>query len=146
MATITAPVKVEDFDRRVTIDTDLAEIIFIRRSDRSFRSQTAKPRVYVWGNSQESILDDLVNRHHRPSTLFRAGLKAAFADAGIDFNFAEMYWDQRAGCSCPCSPGFIAQRQVARLEVIEDGEANVIRMLNFEYFDVFVTLKTVPSV
>ena len=72
---------------------------------RGYSDRATKGRVYVWP-ANESVLENLVNRHSRPIKLYRKAALQALADLGI--TDVKLSWSQRAGCSCPCSPGFIA--------------------------------------
>ena len=62
--------------------------------------------MYVSPKS-ESVFANLVNRFSRPVKLYRAAMKQALSDLGVD---AKAYWSQRAGCSCGCSPAFILDK------------------------------------
>lgn len=67
-----------------------------------------KTRVYIWPEG-ESIMENMQNRRSRPYNEFRKQvipgvLKALGLPAG-----AKVKWSQYAGCSCPCSPGFIVE-------------------------------------
>jgi len=68
------------------------------------READKKPRVYVW-IEDETVLENLVNRRSRPVEVYRAVALQALTDLGIPFE--KIRWSQKAGCSCPCSPGFI---------------------------------------
>jgi len=70
-------------------------------------NSSKKPRIYFF-HSKESILDNLVNRHDRPYKLYREFLPEIFKKADIPAN-TKARWSQYAGCSCPCSPGFIVE-------------------------------------
>lgn len=61
-------------------------------------------RVFVWP-ARETILDNLVNRRQRPVALWRAFAIDALRAEGIDPQ--GLRWNQRAGCGCGCSPGFV---------------------------------------
>jgi len=63
-----------------------------------------KTRAYVWFDG-ETVLDNFVGRFSRPVPLMRLALKQALADLGIDA--VKATWNQRAGCSCGCSPAFV---------------------------------------
>lgn len=95
----------------------------------TWRDYESKPRMYV-DVPNETILDDLVNRASRPYTAWRKILKQAFAQLGFDET--RINWSQRAGCSCPCSPGFILT-DAPRL----DG--------TFSY-DIWATIEGAPTV
>jgi hypothetical protein len=64
-----------------------------------------KVRVYVSVRG-ESVLDNFADRYSRPTKVYRKFLPAALAAAGIDRD-AKAVWNQRAGCSCGCSPAFV---------------------------------------
>lgn len=57
--------------------------------------------VYVKG---ESVIEQLYARKHRPHQALRPIVKAELEKHGIK---GTLRWSQRAGCSCPCSPGFL---------------------------------------
>lgn len=90
-----------------TVTVDGAEIAVdgcVRSRSRAIESRLDKqPRVYLWPEG-EGVLDNFVNRWSRPTTLYRKVAKAVLADLGIE---GSLRWDQRAGCSCGCSPGFV---------------------------------------
>ena len=67
---------------------------------------TKFPVLYVWPED-ESVLENFINRRNRPITLYRKEvlpvIKKLF-DMSDDVKFS---WSNKAGCSCPCSPGFV---------------------------------------
>ena len=66
----------------------------------------SKSRVYVWPG-KESIMDNLVNRRSRPYTTWRKEvIPSVLKELGLPTD-TKVKWSQYAGCSCPCSPGFI---------------------------------------
>ena len=65
-----------------------------------------KSRVYFWPEG-ESVMDNFRNRRARPHTEYRKLIVEAFAQAGIDATALSARWSQKAGCTCPCSPGFV---------------------------------------
>ena len=76
------------------------------RDDRTRRNElTKKTRVYVSADIDFNVLEDLENRCRRPHDLYRAPALDALRRIGLDE--VKMNWSQYAGCSCPCSPGFI---------------------------------------
>lgn len=96
----------------------------------SYRSHTAKPRVYV-DAGDFNLLEDLENRFRRPHKVYRSFVLKALELLGLDE--PKIGWSQKAGCSCGCSPGFIVQ--------------NVDRALNGAYnWDVWVTINGAPKV
>lgn len=56
----------------------------------------------------EGWLDNLENRRARPHQILRPYVIKALTEAGIKFK--SIRWSQTAGCSCPCSPGWIIQK------------------------------------
>ncbi|WP_449416014.1 hypothetical protein [Phormidium nigroviride] len=63
------------------------------------------PRCFFF-EKNESILAHLSRRHHRPSQDYRKLLPQVYEKAGFPAD-TKARWSQYAGCSCPCSPGFI---------------------------------------
>jgi hypothetical protein len=58
----------------------------------------------------EGVLENLMNRRQRPYTTWKKELLPVVArmikdDTGLTMD-KERNWNQRLGCSCPCSPGF----------------------------------------
>ena len=67
------------------------------------------PRVYVQPKG-ESILENLENRRTRPYNEYRKVVAdKALAELGLSSDTHTLSWSQYAGCSCPCSPGFIVK-------------------------------------
>ena len=63
-------------------------------------------RVYIHPQG-ESLLDNLMNRKTRPYNEYRKQvIPAVLAALGLPAG-TKVKWSQYAGCSCPCSPGFI---------------------------------------
>ena len=71
--------------------------------DPSDHRRNKKTRVY-FNIQDETILENLQRRRLRPIKLFRALLPEVYKKLGVD---SKARWSQYAGCSCPCSPGFI---------------------------------------
>ena len=77
-----------------------------RRPDTTRRSElTKRTRVYVHSDAPFNVLEDLENRTRRPHDLYKPTALEVLARLGIEVE--RLTWSQRAGCSCPCSPGFI---------------------------------------
>jgi hypothetical protein len=72
------------------------------RTYTTYRDYNKKPRLYI--HYDETLFDNLVNRTSRPSRLITKTVRAALANLGLG---GTVHWSQRAGCSCPCSPGLI---------------------------------------
>jgi hypothetical protein len=77
-----------------------------RRKDR-FDPQYYEAHVHVWPKG-ESVLDNLMNRRNRPYTDWKKFLIPVMAEGlkKAGFEVTDPHWNQRLGCSCPCSPGF----------------------------------------
>lgn len=72
-----------------------------------YSERSKKSRAYV-SIENESIIDNLDNRRHRPSAIYKEVVAKAFAAIDIDEETTgKLRWSQNAGCSCACSPGFI---------------------------------------
>jgi phage/plasmid-associated DNA primase len=56
----------------------------------------------------ESIMENLMNRRSRPINVYRKLAYQALEQIGYTKEDVKLNWSQYAGCSCPCSPGFIA--------------------------------------
>jgi hypothetical protein len=73
------------------------------------RQRGPKSRMYFWPQG-ESVMENVFNRRARPYEEFRKLIPLALVEAGVPLEEARNVtarWSQRAGCSCPCSPGFI---------------------------------------
>jgi len=72
-----------------------------------------KARIYVWPTG-EGIMENLANRRARPHSVYRKEvLPKLFSQLGWDAG-TKVKWSQYAGCSCPCSPGFIVENTYGR--------------------------------
>lgn len=99
---------------------------------RDLKEFNAAPRMYV-SVKDESLLDNLVNRKRRPYNIYKTLIHSS--DLGEVLNLSRLSWSQHAGCSCPCSPGFILDRQ----SVVVDGET-------ITNFDCWLSLESAPAV
>lgn len=64
-----------------------------------------KPRIYIFPRG-ESVLEHLIERHSRPHKYYRQHvLPEVFKQLAL--TNVKVKWSQYAGCTCPCSPGFI---------------------------------------
>lgn len=72
-----------------------------------YTERPKKSRLYV-SVADESILDNLNNRLNRPVAIWKEIARVGLETMGLDpETYGRISWSQRAGCSCPCSPGFI---------------------------------------
>lgn len=66
-----------------------------------------KNSVFYFNFENETVLDDLLNRHYRPTKELKALLPEIKAKLNIP-ETATFRWSQKAGCRCGCSPGFVS--------------------------------------
>jgi len=79
-------------------------------------SKSNASRIYIWPNG-ETIIQNLINRRQRPYTQYRREvLPKLFSQLGWSPD-TRVRWSSYAGCSCPCSPGFIVTDGPRRLSV-----------------------------
>lgn len=77
-----------------------------------YSEKIKKSRVYVWVED-EGVLDNLNNRVNRPVVLWKEIALKGLREIGLTEEFTGgLKWSQYAGCSCPCSPGFIIKENV----------------------------------
>lgn len=98
------------------------QIKHIARTDRKLRSTSngnrrsvdwksfdKAPRIYV-SVEGETLIENLMNRKQRPHVAYRSIVKdEALSLLGLSSETHTLHWSQYAGCSCPCSPGFIVK-------------------------------------
>ena len=122
-----------DTRKRLEFNVPGASVLVIERRHSYERGWNKAPRMYVDASEQFNVIEDLMNRHRRPYATWRKAVRKALA--GVNVDLSKMAWSQTAGCSCPCSPGFVLNKQ--NLEV--NGEV-------FYLYDIWVTLVGAPSV
>lgn len=69
------------------------------------KERDKKARVYFF-HEGESILENFGNRAARPRDLYKTYLGDVAERMGLPRD-TKFRWSRYAGCSCPCSPGFI---------------------------------------
>ena len=70
-----------------------------------------RPRIYISPDGETVMENFTEGRHTRPYTQYRKDvLPALFRKLGLDASSIKAGWSQKAGCSCPCSPGFIVNK------------------------------------
>lgn len=84
------------------------------------RAYHKHPRLHIFV-SGETLIENIQNRKSRPHQIYRAVLPAIFKQVGLPED-TKASWSQYAGCTCPCSPGF----------VLKD---------NYDHFDIYVDIK-----
>lgn len=90
------------------------------------------PRLYV-DIEDETIFDNLANRTRRPYNIYKTAIWSS--ELPQVFDLGKLSWSQYAGCSCPCSPGFILPKQVVSIGGRE-----------WRWFNVWVTFKDLSHV
>lgn len=89
------------------MDLQISDITIVpRHFDRPRRYTSSRSIVYVHPVG-ETLIDNLMNRRNRPIKLWRKYATEALAERGVQYS--KLSWRQNAGCSCGCSPGFIAE-------------------------------------
>jgi len=99
LETKTEPKKFRFFGLNATIK--------VRKKTGTWREENSKSHlsVHMLG---ESVWDNLMNRRNRPTKIWKMVGETAFASLGMEENlFSKMYWNQKAGCFCGCSPAFV---------------------------------------
>ena len=120
--------------KQFTIDIKGATLTVLPRRNYGRISDYCKaPRMYV-SVADETMLDNLANRKRRPYNVYKTLIHSTNLASVIDLS--KLSWSQYAGCSCPCSPGFVLNHQN-----IVDDKGN-----GFRYFDLWLTLESAPSV
>ena len=100
----------------ITIKSGRIEILLRKKefkwiSDRRDRSQFLNRQTNVHVHvKNEDVIEDMKNRRTRPYTEWKKNLlplaaKLIFDETGLIMG-SKISWNQRLGCSCPCSPGF----------------------------------------
>ena len=81
------------------------------RHSRFYNNRRQLGRLYIHHTGETKLLDMIINRKFRPADLYKKEIIPAIKkvlkdtlDNGVTFQ-----WSQKAGCSCPCSPGFIVK-------------------------------------
>ena len=102
---VNTPPRVEKERNEMTVKEKHYEIQKVS-ARRHYGRYGLQPRVYVWADD-ESIMEQFVNRRFRPTKVYREAVLEEFRSRGIEVNANEVRWSQKAGCACPCSPGFV---------------------------------------
>jgi len=91
----------------------MLKIKSLTHSEIDRRERSRKTKVYIWPEG-ENVIENLQNRRSRPYSVYRKEvIPQVLAELGIPAD-ARVRWSQRAGCSCPCSPGFIIEGYYGR--------------------------------
>lgn len=123
-----------------TVDGIAATITASPGETYSYQNSRSRPsRIFVF--EDETIPELIARRHSRPQAIWarfvRAGLRAALPDMFDDQ--IKVVFDQRAGCPCPCSPGFFVVRNGHRQAITDDGPRSIRHVgLSTPRFDFFI--------
>ena len=106
----------------MTIKTSSIEIN--PRGNVDYKEWVKQTRIYIWPQG-ESVLQNLENRRQRPYTTYKKEvIPAVLEKMGMPAD-TKLRWSQYAGCSCPCSPGFIVDgHSLHDVHVTIEGETN----------------------
>ena len=93
----------------------------VRYEDRKGEPYRYANKLYIWPEG-ETIMENLYNRRNRPSKVWQEevipvvmeAMKEQFPAAYESLKDEKWGWRQKCGCSCPCSPGFVGQKQHGR--------------------------------
>ena len=104
--------------RRHTVEFTGGSITFIERRSTgrgyaSNRELLAAPRMYV-SIEDETLMSNLENRKRRPYNVYKSMIHSSGLAGVLDIS--KLSWSQHAGCSCPCSPGFILKSQLVTFD------------------------------
>lgn len=81
-----------------------------------YKERYRNTRVFI-EIAKETILENLVERHDRPHTQWRKEvLPKVFSQLNLPPD-TKVRWSQYAGCTCPCSPGFILNISLSRQDI-----------------------------
>ena len=88
------------------------------------------PRIFIHTKG-ENFLENLQNRHNRPYTIYKKEVLPKMLEILEKKNPEEFNqlkgkkfsWNQLAGCSCPCSPGFVVKDAIGRFDIYVRIEA-----------------------
>lgn len=124
--------------KKTTISIRGGELTLIARryyADMRSSEWNAAPRLYVSVNSGADfdVMESLMNRKRRPYNIYKTMIHSSSLKDIV--NLDKLSWSQYAGCSCPCSPGFILNHQ----SVMIDGESHY-------KWDAWLTLTGAPTV
>lgn len=82
--------------------------LYLRDSRKGFYTKQPKSRVYAFRENVVQLISDSSSERYTQREI-RKQLKKALLESleGVGVVLDNMKWSQYAGCSCPCSPGFI---------------------------------------
>jgi hypothetical protein len=93
-----------------------------RESYNNWRDYSKQTRIYCWPKG-ENLMDNLMNRRSRPFAQYKKEvIPAVLEKMGLPTD-TKVRWSQYAGCSCPCSPGFIVDGDSRRDVHVDVEEA-----------------------
>lgn len=101
---------------RISISTES-----VLEYNKFWKGKRVHGRMHVFHEGEPIIPDNLINRHYRPYELYRKVILPVVKEVLDIDDDIKFEWDQRAGCSCPCSPGFIIKGYYNNIDVLVNG-------------------------
>lgn len=89
----------------VTLHTETDKYVQSGRTSYSKSVKAQHSRCYVATSDSFNVLEDLENRQRRPHQVWKPLVLDVLKRIGVEPD--QVNWNQRAGCTCGCSPGFI---------------------------------------
>ena len=91
----------------IITDTGFQLSISIDRKTKDYFKYRRNHGIMYIFHDNEDIVDDFFNRHNRPSAQYRKEILPTVRKALQMSDTIKFAWSQKAGCKCPCSPGFL---------------------------------------
>jgi len=92
--------------------------IHLRRRDRSEKAK--KPRIYLFAENYNPIEDmKSGERWNKPHLQIKPLLAEVFRRLGHEIVGWTFTWNQKAGCGCGCSPGFVVGGCPTNIEIFD---------------------------
>ena len=119
-------------DEPIVINTPDGRSITIKTQKIKFKQykglkEPYSGRLYINHEDEQILPNSLINRKFRPYELYKREV-LPFIKTRLNMDKdVKFSWSQRAGCSCPCSPGFIIKNQ------------------KYPYINVYVTVSGFPQ-
>lgn len=113
---------------------EIAEIRYVPNATTPWAKRRPTTSRIFFSFANETVLENLENRHGRPYNALRELIPAILEKAQMGpFRFyhdVAARWSQKAGCACGCSPGFIL-----------DGQLKGRELTDWATYDIHVTIK-----
>lgn len=83
-----------------------------------------KPRIYFWDETKEASIAEMFMQRYTPREVFLPHIEDILEPLGMTRELktstlrnVKVSWSQHAGCSCPCSPGFIVDNRAYGFDI-----------------------------